>query len=218
MEPLERMKEWSSAYSNALLAVATALKDTLLSIDKKVVYVAMPGCSNDKLEYYFDRIKPIISISNRPIARLGTKDYNCFHKGSGRPRKNLLSIYTEGVHKFISKLKDSNRIIVIDYISGIISNLIELGYAVIPVVMKPELYGTIVENIVNKAVSIWNPIFFTEGNCRTWVNDMKRELIDAQLFPYYYIILGNKFEIIALRKIEAIGEDGAIQDTILSSI
>ena len=84
--------------------------------------------------------------------------------------------------------------------------------------MKPKLYSVLTEHALNKNVTEWNPIYFTESNCRSWVNDIKRELMDSMIFPAHYLILGSKFEIIVARTIEAIGEDGAIQDTILSSI
>ena len=211
------MKEWSESYQEVLLHVANEIGKVLTEQDKRIVFVAMPGCSNLKLEHYLEQVRKIITGTNLPIARLGLLDYKCFNKKTKRPKKGFFKIYIDGVEKFLSKI-DKNRIVVVDYISGIIEELIDSGYKVVPIVMKPELYSVLTEHALNKNVTEWNPIYVTESNCRSWVNDIKRELMDASIFPAHYLILGSEFEIIVARTIEAIGEDGAIQDTILSSI
>ena len=79
--------------------------------------------------------------------------------------------------------------------------------------MKSNLYSILTSNML-KPKSKYNPIFFTEENCRYWVRNLLGEAIDSE--QYYYVVAGANFELIQLRMLK--GKKGAVEDIILSSI
>lgn len=205
--------QWSKEYKEALLNVAKEVGNVYNTIDR-TIFVAMPGVSNKYLDHYLSQIYSLLTTSskNYSIARLGLEDCNCYIPKTNIPKRNYVVLYRNAIVKFLNKTS-KDKIVVIDYTDSIISELTSLSYNCIPIVMKPNLYSILATNMLHPK-SKFNPIFFTEENCRYWVRNILEEALDNE--QYYYIVTGANFELIQLRMLK--GKKGAIEDIILSSI
>lgn len=205
--------QWSKEYKEALLNVAREISNVYNTIDR-TIFVAMPGVNNKYLDHYLLQIQNLVTTSEKKysIGRLGLEDCDCYINKTNIPKRNYVVLYRNAIVDFLNKTS-KDKIVVIDYVDSIVSELTSLSYNCIPIVMKPNLYSILTSNML-KPKSKYNPIFFTEENCRYWVRNLLGEAIDNE--QYYYVVAGANFELIQLRMLK--GKKGAVEDIILSSI